>query len=260
MPWRCFNTKILVNNKVLKMSSFTEKLIRVADSNDATKSLINEQNAPVFEALCSRMLEVNDYMNLTAIRDEDGVILKHLVDSCALAPLVPQGVSVVDVGCGGGFPSLPLAILRPDVSVLGLDSITKKVRYVKETAELLGLENVESSNARAEALGQDKAHREKYDIACARGVGRLNLILELCLPLVRVGGAFIAMKALTAREELDEAQNATKILGAEVEKILEYTLKDEREELSRTIIVFRKVAHTPPKYPRNNSQIAKRPL
>ncbi len=242
------------------MSIFTNKLIRVANSNDATKSLINEENAPVFEALCSRMLEVNDYMNLTAIKDEDGVILKHFVDSCALVPFVPQGASVVDVGCGGGFPSLPLAILRPDVSVLGLDSVTKKVTYVKETAGLLGLKNVDSSNARAEVLGQDKLHREKYDLVCARGVGRLNLILELCLPLVKVGGSFVAMKSLTASEELVEAQNAIKILGATVEKVFEYSLKNENEELSRTIIVFRKTTHTPSKYPRNNSQIAKKPL
>lgn len=242
------------------MSDFTNKLITVAELNEATKSLINEQNAPVFEALCSHMLEVNDYMNLTAITDTDGVILKHFVDSCAIVPFVPKGARVVDVGCGGGFPTLPLAILRPDVSVLGLDSVTKKVNYVKETATLLGLENVSSSNARAEVLGQDKEHREKYDLVCARGVGRLNLILELCLPLVKVGGAFVAMKSLTAAEELDEAKNAINLLGACVERIFEYTLKNENEELSRAIIVFRKTSHTPPKYPRNNSQIAKKPL
>ncbi len=242
------------------MSAFTKKLLYVADLNDATRGAIDEQGATTLEALCSHMLSVNDKMNLTAIRDEDGVILKHLVDSVAVLPFIPKGASVVDVGCGGGFPSLPVAILRPDVSVLGLDSVTKKVEYVKGTASLLGLDNVSVSNARAEVLGQDALHREKYDIVTARGVGRLHLLYELCLPLVKVGGAFIAMKALTTSEELDEARGALSLLGAELEGVTEYTLTDGSEVLNRSIIVIRKVANTPKKYPRNNSQIAKKPL
>lgn len=242
------------------MSNFTNKLISVAERNNATKNLINDKSAPVFEALCEHMLKVNEEMNLTSITDTDGVILKHLVDSVAVVPFIDTGARVVDVGCGGGFPTLPIAILRPDVSILGLDSVTKKVNYVKSTAELLGLNNVDTSNARAEMLGQDKLWRESFDVACARGVGRLNLLCELCLPLVKVGGCFIAMKSLTAKEELDEAQNAIKLLGACVENVFEYTLTNGSEELSRAIIVLRKQTHTPPKYPRNNSQIAKRKL
>ncbi|MBO5374967.1 MAG: 16S rRNA (guanine(527)-N(7))-methyltransferase RsmG [Clostridia bacterium] len=242
------------------MSDFTKKLISVADRNEATRSIINEASAQRLEALCEHMLRVNEQMNLTAITDEDGVILKHFVDSCASVPFIPEGASLVDVGCGGGFPSLPIAILRPDVSILGLDSVTKKVTYVKDTARLLGLDRVDASNARAEVLGRDSAHREKYDCAIARGVGRLNLICELCLPLVKVGGCFIAMKSITASEELDEAQNAIRLLGARVERVFEYTLSNDNEELSRAIIILRKETHTPPKYPRNNSQIAKKRL
>ena len=242
------------------MSDFTNRLICVAQQNDATKNLIDEKSAVVIEALCKHMAEVNDQMNLTAITDDEGVILKHIVDSVAIVPFIDNGARVVDVGCGGGFPTLPLAILRPDASILGLDSVTKKVNYVKDTASLLRLDNVETSNARAEVLGQDKLWRESFDVACARGVGRLNLLCELCLPLVKVGGCFIAMKALSAGEELDEAQNAIKILGGCVEKVFDYALTNGSEELSRTIIVIRKQTHTPPKYPRNNSQIAKRKL
>lgn len=242
------------------MSNFTKKLIEVSGLNDATRGIISEENALTLEALCSHMLSVNDHLNLTAIRDEDGVILKHFVDSCALVPFIPTGAKMVDVGCGGGFPSLPVAILRPDVSVLGLDSVTKKVTYVAETAKMLGITNVSTSNARAEVLGQDSSHREKYDIVSARGVGRLCLLCELCLPLVRVGGAFIAMKSLTTDEELSEAQGAISLLGGRLEKIEAYSLTDGQEELSRTIVIIRKVAPTPKKYPRNNSQIAKKPL
>ena len=242
------------------MTKFTTELIRVAQSNDATRDLINNDSAATLEALFHHMVEVNEHLNLTAITDPDGVILKHIVDSVAISPFIDTGARVIDVGCGGGFPTLPLAIIRPDVTILGLDSVTKKVNYVRDTAALLGLTGVEASNARAEVLGQDKEYRESFDIACARGVGRLNLICELCLPLVRVGGRFIAMKSLTAKEELLEAKNAISTLGAEVESVIDYSLTNGTEELSRTMIIIKKRTHTPPKYPRNNSQISKKPL
>lgn len=240
--------------------SFKDKLLRVSEANEATKGIIKEDSASVFEALFRHMIEVNEHLNLTAITDEDGVILKHFVDSVAVIPYIPTGASVVDVGCGGGFPCLPVAILRPDAKILGLDSVTKKVSYVQNTASLLSLDGVDASNERAEVLGQNRDFRESFDIAVARGVGRLNLICELCMPLVKVGGSFIAMKALSASEELEEAQNAIKILGGSVEKVINYTLSDGGEELSRTIIIIKKTTHTPPKYPRNNSQIAKKRL
>ena len=128
-----------------------------------------------------------------------------------------------------------------------------------ETAKMLGLDNVRVSNERAEALGQGKM-RESFDFATARAVGRLNLICELCLPLVKVGGAFLAMKSLTTKEELDEAQRAISLLGGKVEGVHSYTLTNGTKELERTIVVIRKIAKTPTTYPRNNSQISKKPL
>lgn len=239
--------------------SFVEKLINVANKNDATKNLINEENAIKLEALSNHMLEVNKTLNLTAIKDEDGVILKHLVDSSGVIPFIPENASLCDIGCGGGFPSLVISILRPDVSVFSVDSVSKKVAYVESTAKLLGLKNESVSNERAEVLGQgDK--REKFDIVTARAVGRLNLISEFCLPLVKVGGAFLAMKSLSTNEELEEAKKAIELLGGKVEKVFSYTLTDGNEEIDRSIVVIRKIKNTPPKYPRNNSQIAKKPL
>jgi 16S rRNA (guanine527-N7)-methyltransferase len=175
-------------------------------------------------------------------------------------PYLDKGAKVADIGCGGGFPTFPISILRPDITVLGVDSVTKKVEYVKNTATLLGIPTISVSNRRAEELGKDAEYREKFDIACARAVGRLNLLCELCLPLVKVGGAFIAMKSRTTVEELEEAKNAISLLGGECENVVNYTLTDGAESLDRTMIIIRKQTRTPQKYPRNNSQISKKPL
>lgn len=242
------------------MTPFQAKLISVANLNEATKNLIDEKSAELLEDLTSNMLEVNKSLNLTAIKDEDGVILKHLVDSCACVPFIPKGSSLCDIGCGGGFPSLVIGILRGDVSVLGVDSVTKKVKYVKDSASLLSLDNVSVSNARAEEMGQDNKYRQAFDVVTARAVGRLNLICELCLPLTKIGGRFLAMKSLSTNEELEEAKRAIEILGGEIEFVKEYSLTNGQETVERTIVSIKKVKHTPNVYPRNNSQIAKKPL
>lgn len=242
------------------MSGFVEKLINVANANEATKDIINQENAERLENLSSHMLEVNKSLNLTAIKDEDGVILKHIVDSSACIPFIPESATLCDIGCGGGFPTLVIGILRGDVSVLGVDSVTKKVKYVSDTASLLGLSNVTVSNERAEVMGQSKKYRQGFDVVTARAVGRLNLISELCLPLVKVGGCFLAMKSLSAKEELKEAEGAIELLGGAIERVFEYQLTNGEETVERTLIVIKKVKNTPGEYPRNNSQIAKKPL
>ncbi|MBP3494578.1 MAG: 16S rRNA (guanine(527)-N(7))-methyltransferase RsmG [Clostridia bacterium] len=242
------------------MTDFERKLIEVANKNEATRGLINEKQASLLSKISEHMIEVNKALNLTAIKDEDGIILKHLVDSSACVNFIPQNASICDIGCGGGFPSLVIASLRDDVKILSVDSVTKKVKYVEDTARLFSLDNISVSSERAETLGQDSLYREKFDVATARAVGRLNLICELCLPLVKVGGAFVAMKAQSTDEEINEAINAIELLGAKIEDVKKYTLTNGSEEIERSIIIIRKVKSTPLKYPRNNSQIAKKPL
>ena len=242
------------------MTDFQAKLISVANQNEATKNLISEQSAITLEKLTANMLEVNKTLNLTAIKDEDGVILKHLVDSSACAPYIKEGATLCDIGCGGGFPTLVIGVLRGDVSVLGVDSVTKKVNYVADSARLLGLSNVSVSNARAEEMGQSDKYRQSFDVVTARAVGRLNLICELCLPLVKVGGCFLAMKSLSTGEELDEAKRAIELLGGKLDTVKEYSLTNGDETICRTIIIIKKIKDTPRQYPRNNSQIAKKPL
>lgn len=239
---------------------FIKRLISVADGNEATRGIITNEKAPTLEKLSSHMLEVNKHLNLTAIKDEDGVILKHLVDSSACVPFIKEGAKLCDIGCGGGFPSLVIAILRGDVSVLGVDSVAKKVKYVEDTASLLGLDNVTVSSRRAEELGQDKSYRESFDVVTARAVARLNTLCELCLPLVKVGGYFISMKSQSTSEEVDEAKEGIELLGGKIEDVYKYTLTDGNETIERTIVKIKKVKTTPPKYPRNNSQISKKPL
>lgn len=242
------------------MTDFQKRLIDVADMNEATRALIGEADAERFEAFATHMLSVNKDLNLTAIRDNDGVILKHIVDSAAIVPYIEKGARVCDIGCGGGFPTFPLAFLRDDVSILAVDSVTKKVEYVKNTATLFGISSISVSNRRAEELGRDAKYRESFDTVCARAVGKLNLLCELCLPLCRVGGCFIAMKSRTTDEELAEAEHAISVLGARCERVINYTLTNGNETLERTIIIIRKTTLTPEKYPRNNSQINKKPL
>ncbi len=210
--------------------------------------------------LTERMLEVNEYMNLTAITDVDGIIVKHYIDSLTASAYIPSGATVIDVGCGAGFPSLVLAICRPDIKITALDSTAKRINYIKETADLLGIDNIACIAARAEELALDMAHRECYDIACARAVARLNVLSELCIPFVKCGGCFVAMKA-NADEELSEASTAIKTLGGTLLSADKIELQSaSHEENPRCIISVQKTSQTPKIYPRNNSQIKKKPL
>ena len=241
------------------MTLFQERLLKVAEQNSATSGILGNEHLEALERLKLHMVETNKTLNLTAITDDEGIILKHLVDSVAIYPYLKDVKTVVDIGCGGGFPSLVIGILAPHLSVFSVDSVTKKVNYVKETGKMLGL-NLDISNRRAEELGQDKEYREKFDLACARAVGRLNLICELCMPLVKVGGSFIAMKSIDTDNEIKEAEKAIELLGGKIDEVKKYKLTNGLEELERSIIVIKKVKPTSIKYPRNNSQISKKPL
>ncbi|MBQ2766361.1 MAG: 16S rRNA (guanine(527)-N(7))-methyltransferase RsmG [Clostridia bacterium] len=209
--------------------------------------------------LTARMLEVNEYMNLTAITDIDGIIMKHYVDSLAAASYLPEGAKLIDIGCGAGFPSLPLAIARPDLNITALDSTAKRINYIRETAKMLGITNITCVAARAEEYVSESGQREGYDIACARAVARLNVLCELCLPYVKIGGKFIAMKA-NAAEELAESGNAIKKLGGNFVASDTFSLISDMGEEPRCIITIEKISETPKNYPRNNSQIKKKPL
>jgi 16S rRNA (guanine527-N7)-methyltransferase len=201
----------------------------------------------------------NEKINLTAITDPEGIAEKHFFDSVfpfLSEGLVPKGASLIDVGTGAGFPSCPLKVFRPDVRLTLLDSLNKRINFLSELSDTLSLD-ADCIHGRAEELGRDKTYRECFDIATARAVANLSALCEYCLPFVRVGGAFIALKGSDGENELENAKNAIKILGGKTELCKNYTLPSGD---GRCLIVIRKLSHTPDKYPRNKGQMTKKPL
>lgn len=200
----------------------------------------------------------NEKINLTAITDPEGIVVKHFLD-CALlltAVKLPEKARVVDVGTGAGFPGMVLKILRPDIEITLMDGLNKRLVFLDEVAVVLNLE-VKTVHLRAEEAGKNQGYRERFDLATARAVSRLNVLYEYCLPLVKVGGTFCAMKGPSAAEELSEAKRAGGILGGGKAEIKETTLTGEEK---RCFVITKKISQTPPKYPRISAKISKQPL
>ena len=221
----------------------------------------SEKEAELLYILTDRMLEVNKNLNLTAIKEEKAVILKHYVDSATISRYIPQESKMIDVGCGAGFPSLPLAIFRPDISILALDGTAKRINYVAETAKMLGLSNVTAIAARAEELAHEPDYREGFDIVTARAVAGLPVLCELCLPFCKIDGTMISMKAQQAQEELQAAKNCISLCGGELQNVISCDLVSDSAEIDgRKLIFLKKIKKTPQLYPRHYSKISKKPL
>lgn len=250
----------------MEKSVFVNKLNKALEEN--TNICLNEKQQEQMFLLAERLVEVNKVMNLTAITDEDGIILRHIVDSLLISEFFEPNSTVIDVGCGAGFPSLPLAIARPDLKITPLDSTEKRIRYVNETAELLGLANVSAVAARAEEFVNHSQYREGFDYATARAVAALPILCELTIPFVKVGGKLVAMKAKGGLDEFENSRSAIRQLaGANslantklIEKSLVGKVNGEVVEENRTIIVVNKLSSTPKQFPRKFAQIKKAPL
>ena len=219
---------------------------------------INDEQLSRFDLLSELLVDQNKTMNLTAITDPDGIAVKHFADSISVlsAADIPQGARILDVGTGAGFPGIPLLIMRPDIDLTMIDSTAKKLKYVENTVNELGL-IATTLHTRAEEAGQSKEYREKFDFVCSRAVAALNVLCEYCLPFVKQNGLFIAMKGAKAQEEIDAAKSAIKTLGGKIVAEKSFTLSDGGE---RTLVVIKKISQVPPKYPRPSAQIAKKPL
>lgn len=205
-----------------------------------------------------RLIETNRQFNLTAVTDPDEVTVKHFADSLVLLgkTQLPAGASLLDVGTGAGFPGLALKLARPDLSVTVLDGTRKKLGFIRAVLEETGLAG-ETLHLRAEEAGKLPKYREKFDFVTARAVADMAVLVEYCLPFVRAGGLFLAMKSAAAEEEIQNAAGAVRLLGGKTEQNL---LFDLVENTPRRIVFVRKISQTPPKYPRASAKIAKSPL
>lgn len=223
------------------------------------KITLTENQYEQFQKYFELLAEWNEKMNLTAITDESGVALKHFADSLSLLNFVdiPQNSSLADVGTGAGFPGVVLKIARPDIKLTLIDSLNKRLVFLGEVCAQLGIE-AELIHSRAEDGARDEKLRESFDFAVSRAVARMNVLSEYCLPYVKVGGAFCAMKGAKANEEFKESLNAINTLGGKLEKKYFFELPENGGE--RAIAVVRKVKNTPQKYPRQSGKIKAKAL
>ncbi len=211
-----------------------------------------------FDCYAKTLVEWNQKMNLTAIIEPLEIVIKHFIDSLTLLTAVelPQGASVIDVGTGAGFPSVPVKIVRPDIRLTLLDSLNKRVVFLGALSAALKQEN-DCIHFRAEEAGRNPEYREQFDLATARAVAHLRELSEYCLPFVRVGGRFAAMKGGDVDAELAESSKAIELLGGEIEKMKHFSLPDDSR---RSIIIIKKISQNTTKYPRPSAKIAKNPL
>ena len=237
-----------------------EALLKENFKLNGLEDYATEENTALFYRLTEIMLDVNQMMNVTAIRDIEKIIPLHYADCVMIAKHIPENARVIDIGCGGGFPTLPLAIVRKDIHITGVDSTDKKVRYVADTANKLGLHHVSVISNRAEDLINQPQMREGFDVAVSRAVARLNILDELCLPFVKVGGKAVLMKGAAGQEEFAEAESGIKKLGGDASVIEDNLFVSSCVSEARTQIMIQKLSNTPAQYPRQFGQIKKKPL
>lgn len=218
---------------------------------------ITDAQRALFERFYEMLTEANRTVNLTRITALEDFLYRHLLDSLAISPLIPAKAQLADIGSGAGFPSIPLAIARPDLTVTAVESIGKKSKFIQDAQEKLALANLTVLNTRSEDLSRQKDTREGFDVVTARAVAALPTLLELCLPLVKKGGLFLAMKGLSYDEELQASAKALKTLGGQFKEV--QVFPHPRLEGSR-LLVIEKVARTPDMYPRSAGLPGKKPL
>ncbi|MBQ4650560.1 MAG: 16S rRNA (guanine(527)-N(7))-methyltransferase RsmG [Firmicutes bacterium] len=220
----------------------------------------DEQTVNKYQKYMEGVLDWNEKVNLTNITDPEEFIIKHFIDSiiCVDYPEFEEACKVIDVGTGGGFPGVPLAIAAPDKDFVLMDSLNKRLKIIDELCGQIGIGNVTTVHARAEELAKNKAHREQYDLCVSRAVANMAVLAEYCLPFIKVGGCLMAYKGPDVDREVEEARKALFLLGGQVEEIREGNLKEFG--IDHKVVIIKKVKNTPSKFPRKAGTPAKEPL
>ena len=262
--------KVEINSEGTKVTEKDEEVTDVApileSHSDEISVPLSAEEIRAFQVYATMLKEKNKVMNLTAVDDDKGIAMKHFIDSLTLCPYIREEeakvkggktLTFIDVGTGAGFPGLPVKISCPELSVTLMDSLEKRLNFLNEVITALGLKDCSTVHSRAEDAGRNKKYREKYDIVTARAVARLSVLAEYCLPLVKIGGVFLAMKSHSEEEEQDAAK-AIALLGGTIEK--SDTFKLPGTDMERTIIVVRKIRPTPARFPRKAGTPSKTPI
>lgn len=234
---------------------FAEKM---REHGNEIEILLEEKQINQFYTYMNLLLEWNEKINLTAITNPEEIILKHFIDSMTIAKYIDKNLRLIDVGTGAGFPGIPLKIIREDIEITLLDSLNKRVNFLNEVINQLGLTKIQTIHSRVEDFGQDKKYREKFDCATSRAVANLATLAEYLMPLVKSNGVCISMKGSNVEEEIQESKKAISVLGGKIENREEFQLP--KSNIDRNIIIIRKIKHTPQKYPRKSGTPAKDPI
>lgn len=237
------------------MENFNKTIIELSRKIDVE---IDEQMCKQFYQYMKLLLEWNEKINLTAITEENEVILKHFIDSLTINKYIEEGETIIDIGTGAGFPGIPLAITKMENKITLVDSLNKRINFLLKVKDALKLNNVEAIHGRVEEIGKKCNHREHYNVVTSRAVAKLNILLEYMMPLVKVGGKCICMKGSNIDEEIEQSKKALNILGGEIIKVDKMVLPST--DISRNIILIKKVRETPKQYPRKPGTPAKEPI
>ncbi len=221
---------------------------------------VNDEMCDNFEKYSLLLRKWNEVMNLTAITDENEIVVKHFADSASVLSYmdIPKGAAALDIGTGAGFPGMPIKIVRPDIKMTLVDSLNKRVNFLNAVCGELGLSDIECIHARAEELSRKADKRESFDYCFSRAVAALNVLAEYCLPFVKVGGCLAALKGPNAYNEIEDAKKAIAVLGGELSEVKEIEIPNT--DLKHTLVIVKKVKPTPSVYPRKGASISKKPI
>jgi 16S rRNA (guanine527-N7)-methyltransferase len=233
-------------------------ILNKASNNEGLE--YNEKKHGQFMRYKDLIKEWNEKVNLTAIKEDEEIVKKHFIDSMKVFKFdkLKDAKSVIDIGTGGGFPGIPMKIMKPEINIVLLDSLNKRIKFLNEVIKELNLEGIKAIHGRAEDFAQEVEYRGKFDVAVSRAVANLTVLSEFCIPYVKVGGYFVAMKGPAVEEEIKQSKNAIRMLGGRVEHIEKVQIEDS--DLNHNLVIISKISETNKKYPRKAGMVTKSPL